>query len=120
MGMSYLIVAFVENIAVAETLATLILWLCIWYSGDFAYNPECTWILKWIAYLSPIFYTFDALASNEFNGIGGKGEQILAEFYSSGYGVWPSIGTLLGLGLLYMIIGYFGLSFNTRTKRTYI
>lgn len=119
-GMCYLIVSFVENIMLGEILATLTLWLCIWYSGDFAYNPECTWILKWISYLSPIFYTFDALATNEFNGTAGIGEQILSSIYSNGYGVWPSIGTLLGLGLLYMIIGYFVLSFNTRNKRNYI
>lgn len=120
MGMGYLIVTFVENIAVAETLASLILLLCIWYSGDFAYNPECTWILRWISYLSPIFYSFNALVNNEFDGIGGKGEKILRETDLDNYGVWPSIGTLIGFGLFYMFIGYFALSFNTRTKRNYI
>lgn len=120
MGMSYLIVTFVENMAVAETLASLILLLCIWYSGDFAYNPGCTWILRWIAYLSPIFYTFNALVNNEFKGTGGRGEQILQATDLNDYGVWPSIGTLLGFGLLYMIIGYFALSFSTRVQKRYI
>jgi ABC-type multidrug transport system permease subunit len=120
MGMGYLIVIFVENMAVAETLASLILLLCIWFSGDFAYNPEYTWILRWISYLSPIFYAFNALVNNEFDGAGGKGEKILRETDLDYYGVWPSIGTLTGLGLFYMIFGYFALSFKTRSTRKYI
>ena len=79
----------IENIAVAETLASL----------NFAYNPECTWILRWISYLSPIFYSFNALVNNEFKGTGGRGEKILQTTDLDNYGVWPSIGTLLGLGL---------------------
>jgi ABC-type multidrug transport system permease subunit len=120
MGMGYLIVTFVENAVIAETLASLILLVCIWYSGDFAYNPECTWILRWIAYLSPIFYSFNALVNNEFGGTGGKGEELIKETGLDNFGVWPSIGTLLGFGLGYMIIGYFALSYSTRYNRKYI
>lgn len=120
MGMGYLIVTLVEDMAIAETLASLILLLCIWFSGDFAYNPECTWILKWLAYLSPIFYTFNALVNNEFNGTGGLGEEVLQKTDLDNYGLWPSVGTLLGFGLFYMIIGYFALSFSTRSNRKYI
>ena len=120
MGMGYLIVVFVEDMAIAETLASLILLLCIWYSGDFSYNPECTWILRWISYLSPIFYAFNALVNNEFGGTGGLGEEFLKKTGLDNFGLWPSIGALLGFGLLYMIIGYFALSFSTRSNRKYI
>lgn len=120
MGMGYLIVTFVENVAVAETVASLILLLCIWFSGDFAFNRSCTWILRWIAYLSPVYYSFNALINNEFVGRGGKGESVLNEVGLNNYGVWPSIGTLLGFGLVYMIIGYFALSYSTRSNRRYL
>lgn len=120
MGIGYLIVTLVESMAIAETLASFILLLCIWFSGDFAYNPSCTWILRWIAYLSPIFYAFNALINNEFYGTGGKGENILNELSLDNYGLWPSVGTLIGFGILYMILGYVALSYNTRSSRQYI
>lgn len=120
MGMGYLLVTLIENSALAELLASFIFFVCIWYSGDFAYNPECTWILRWIAYLSPIFYAFNALANNEFNEIGGKGEELVKEVGLDSLGVWPSIGILLGFGMCYMFLGYFTLSYSTRCNRNYI
>lgn len=120
MGMGYLIVTLVDNMAIAETTGSIILLLCIWYSGDFAYNRQCTWILRWLAYLSPIFYAFNALVNNEFNSTSSKGEEFINETGLNTLGVWASIGTLLGLGFVYMIIGYFALSINTRPNHKYI
>jgi ABC-type multidrug transport system permease subunit len=120
MGMGYLLVTLIENMAIADTCASFILLLCIWYSGDFAFNPNCTWILRWLAYLSPIFYSFNALANNQFGGTKGRGEKILVDAQLNNFGLWPSIGALLGFGLLYMAAGYFALSFSTRPNRTYI
>ena len=120
MGMGYLLITLIENMAIADTAASFILLLCIWYSGDFVYNPTCTWILRWLAYLSPIFYSFNALANNQYNGANVLGETIIEKLQLTNYGLWPSVGTLLGFGLLYMILGYIALTFSTRPNRRYI
>lgn len=120
MGIGYLIVTLVEDMAVAETISSLVLLLSIWFSGDFAFNRTCTWILRWMAYLSPIFYSFNALANNQFDGTSTLGAEAIKRLGIINYGLWPSIGTLLGYGFLYMILGYIALSFNTRNKRVYI
>ena len=120
MGMGYLLVTLIENLAIADTCASFILLLCIWFSGDFVYNPFCTWILRWLAYLSPIFYSFNALANNQFGGTNEIGQEIIEKYKLTNYGLWPSIGTLLGFGLFYMIAGYIALSFSTRPNRNYI
>lgn len=130
MGMGYLLVTLIPNLAVVETSASFILLLCIWFSGDFAFNPTCTWILRWMAYLSPIFYAFNALVNNEFKGNIFKPSHLLSHDFEIGseflkengfinYGLWPSIGTLLGFGLLYMILGYFALAVVTRPSIRY-
>ncbi len=128
MGMGYLLVTLISSLAIVETMASFILLICIWFSGDFAFNPTCTWILRWIAYLSPVFYAFNALVNNEFDGnvYPAKrahrlqvGSTLLKEDGFINYGVWPSIGTLLGFGLLYMILGYTALIFITRPRVQY-
>lgn len=128
MGMGYLLVVTISSMEVIETCASIILLLCIWFSGDFAFNPTCTWILRWISYLSPVFYAFNSTMNNEFDNVvfpeGGQvykiGKAYLESVGYANYGTWASIGTLLGFGLLYMILGYFGLAFVTRPKRHYI
>lgn len=129
MGMGFLLVTLIPNLAVVETTASTILLICIWFSGGFAFNPTCTWILRWIAYLSPIFYAFNALINNEFKGQQFRpkreaalelGTTFLKEEGFINYGVWPSIGTLLGFGLVYMILGYIALAFVTRPRLRYL
>lgn len=120
MGMGYIIITLIQNLAIADTVGSFILLLCIWFSGEFVYNPNTTWILRWLAYLSPIFYSLNALANNEFDGTGQIGEEIIKKDKFTNYGLWPSIGTLLGFGLFYMIVGYFALMISTRPNRKYI
>ena len=128
MGMGYLLVTLISSLPIVETTASFILLICIWFSGDFAFNPTCTWILRWIAYLSPIYYAFNAMINNEFDDNFfdadkahrlQEGAKLLKEDGFTNYGVWPSIGTLLGYGVLYMILGYIALSFVTRPRVHY-
>ncbi len=123
MGIGYLLATLIDNVRMIESISAFIILIAAWFSGDFAFNPTCTWILRWIAYLSPVFYTFNALINNEFDGITFKsdgdhpmesGEEILKADGFYYYGVWPSIGTLLGFGLVYMVLGYIATAFVTR------
>lgn len=119
MGMGYILITLIHNLAIADTCASFILLLCIWFSGDFAFNQYCTWILRWLAYLSPIFYSFNALANNQFGGTNGLGEEVIKKLKLNNFGLWPSVGALLGFGLFYMVSGYLALSFSTRPNRKY-
>lgn len=120
MGMGYILVTLIDNLAIADTCASFILLVCIWFSGDFAYNQNCTWILRWLAYLSPIFYAFNALVNNQFGGTNNLGEEVIKKLNLDNFGLWPSVGALLGFGLFYMVVGYAALSFSTRPNRRYI
>ena len=120
MGMAYLLIMLVENLAVADTCASFILLICVWFSGEFSYNPYCTWILRWLAYLSPVFYSINALVNNEFDGTNGLGESTIQKLKFTNFGLWPSVGALLGFGLFYMIAGYLALLYSTRPSRRYI
>lgn len=131
MGMGFLIVTFIPSLAVAETTASFVLLCCIWFSGDFAFNPACTWILRWIAYLSPIFYSFNALLNNEFDGNTfesasatraglERGRTLLENSGYVNFGLWASVGALLGFGALYMALGYPALFYVTRPRFRYL
>lgn len=124
MAMGVLIVTLFPSLPVAETVASTWLLICIWFSGDFAFNPACTWILRWIAYLSPIFYAFNAVMNNEFAGQDFPaahiiGSQLLQQLGFVNLGIWGSVGALLGFGAFYTLLGYALLVYETQPNRFY-
>lgn len=81
-------------------------------------ESSVTWILRWIEYLSPSYYSRTALANNEYddyptaNGV--NGEDVLESKHAVGLGLWGSIGALIGLFVLFYCITNLVFLFNLR------
>lgn len=71
-------------------------------------ESSVTWILRWIEYLSPSYYSRAALANNEYDDYpetyGVDGDHVLDSKHANGLGLWGSIGALMGLFVLYYCI----------------
>ena len=101
----------------------LIIFLTV-FGGVLADENQITWILLWIRYLSIIYYAYQSLAQNELDGnyYGSRDNreiQVPGSFYLNKLGLndinqWYGLIAVVGLGIIFFIIGYFGLKRSTK------
>src|SRR5262249_43089446 len=108
---------------VALTLSASILVLFVLFGGNFARSNGITWILRWIQYISIVFYAYEALSQNELNGQVFDG--VSGEFYLQLYSldqvpIVACAGAILGIGVFFLLLAYVSLRATTRPKITLI
>ena len=120
---------FESTYSVAIFLPFLVIFFILF--GDLkAETDQITWILAWIKFLSPLYYSVQALMQNEFQGNSyqsdlDENQTVDYTYYLDKYnfqqiGIWYCFIALIGFALLYFIIGYVVLRKRTRTKQILI
>lgn len=121
LGLGFAVSCLATNRRLRDLLTMLIFLTMFMFGGYQIQNRlNVTWILLWMQYLSPIFYTYVAFIRNEFEGQvieGARGTDVLIEYRGMPISIWAAMGALLGLGTCYFMVGYVALRRTTRLKR---
>ncbi|KAM0672568.1 hypothetical protein OCOL_000299 [Ordospora colligata] len=109
---------------VAQVLGSLGLLVFLIYSGSFN-NPNTipAW-LRWMVWLSPMYYATKASFQNQLNGVvftglGGikvSGESQIDLRGLGGTGIWTCIFVLWGISLFWTVVGSIALHYGTRNN----
>lgn len=129
-SMGLCIASISPTVQISQIIGPLIIVIFLIFGGNLANSNEITWILRWIQYISIVYYSYQALSQNEFTGNfygvqSGSPQKVPGEYYLNLYGLddinqWGCLGGILGVGLAFLILGYIGLRFSTRPKLTFI
>ena len=129
-GLGLFVASISPTVQISEILGPLVIIVFLIFGGNLANSNTITWILRWIQYISIVFYSYQALCQNEFTGnyygVQNDSKTIVpGEFYLDLYGLenvnqWGCIGAIFGLGTAFLLFGYIGLRFSTRPKLTFI
>ena len=129
-GMGLCVASISPTVQISEIIGPLVIVIFLIFGGNLANSNTITWILRWIQYISIIFYSYQALAQNEFTGNfygvqDGSPQKVPGEYYLNLYGLenvnqWGCLGAILGIGLAFLVLGYIGLRISTRPKLTFI
>jgi len=68
LAMGVVISACTTSIQIAFTLGTFYSIIVGLFNGSTVNTQEITWVLRWIRYISPLFYLLTGVSQNEFNG----------------------------------------------------
>lgn len=114
-----LVAASVPSAAIGQIVGPLIVVVFLIFGGALANTSEITWILRWIQYLSPIFYCYTALIQNELGGrqFGDVPGDEYLDMYSSNTvsEVW-CMGAMLILAAAFWFGGLFAIRITTKPK----
>lgn len=129
-GLGLCVASISPTVQISEIIGPLVIVIFLIFGGNLANSNTITWILRWIQYISIVFYSYQALAQNEFNGnyygVQNDSKTIVpGEYYLNLYGLdnvneWGCLGAILGIGTAFLFLGYIGLRFSTRPKLTFI
>lgn len=76
--------------------------------GNLATAPNCTWILRWMQYVDPIYYAFQCLMQNELEDMEGTDGVDPNEFATNGlFNVLPlaaCLPALAGFSIVYLLV----------------
>lgn len=122
MGLGFFISSTAKTRQIRDILSIIVFLTIIMFGGNQIQNRlEITWILRWLQFLSPIFYAYLALIQNEFgnnnNLQGFDGSAYLREFRATIFSIGTCLAILFGLGTIYFFCGYFALKLTTKTRR---
>ena len=121
------IASFSTKVQQAQILSTVIVVIFVLFGGNLAVAGGVTWILRWIQYVSFIFYGYQALSQNSLKGlefatnVGGKTGFVSGDAYlkTVSLDTLPVVaGALgvLGFGMLFLVLGYFILYWRTKPR----
>jgi hypothetical protein len=77
--------------------------------GNLSTAPDATWILKWLQYLSPVFYSFQCLMQNELSGVVNSPVNTQAFLEANMYDQMPiaaCLPALAGFTLVYLLLAW--------------
>ena len=130
MAMGLFIASISPSLQISQIIGPLLIVIFFIFGGNLANSNEITWILRWIQYISMIFYSYQALCQNEFDGnfYGVQndsntlvpGSTYLELYGLDQVGIWGCFGAILGIGAVFWVAGYIGLRISTRPKITFI
>lgn len=128
--MGLCIASISPTVQISEIIGPLVIVIFLIFGGNLANSNEITWILRWIQYISIVYYAYQALSQNEFTGNyygvqDGSPQKVPGEYYLNLYGLdnineWGCLGGILGIGLAFLVLGYIGLRFSTRPRLAFI
>ncbi|CAD26185.1 ABC TRANSPORTER [Encephalitozoon cuniculi GB-M1] len=107
----------------SQVLGSMGLLVFLIYSGSFNNPNTISKWLKWIVWISPMYYATKASFQNQLNGVVFKspnvqttGEEQIKSRGLDGMGVWPCVFVLLGMTLLWMLSGATVLHWTTKNN----
>lgn len=122
-----MISSMAKSIYVSLILGPFFIVMFVLFGDLKAESDDMTWILLWIRYLSPLYYTVQALMQNEFQGNTylsdiDSTQTVDSDYYLDKYdfqqiGIWYCFIALVGFSFLYFILGFISLKLTTRTKQ---
>ena len=118
-SLGLLIAASVSTVQLGQIIGAFVILVALLYSGNLANARNITWILRWLQYTSIVFYSYEAFIQNELHGRTFDG--VSGDFYLNQYDLnqIPIVGcamALLGLGVLFLLLGYVALGLSTKPK----
>lgn len=117
--MGLMVGAAVPNAEMGALLGPMLVAMSYIFGGSLANNDQVTWILRWLQYLSPIFFCFSAIIQNELSGQ--TFGQVSGDTYISLYAfdqvsiLW-CMGGLMMLSAAFYGLGYLAIRRSTRPK----
>lgn len=121
MGLGFLISCSAKTRQVRDILSILVFLIIFMFGGNQIQNRlDTSWVIRWVQYLSPVFYAYIALLRNELQGTiiqNVAGDSILREYRADVFEIWFCACMLFGLGTIYFIGGFIALSVTTRARR---
>lgn len=101
---------FTGNAQASAALAPVIVIISVLFSGLFTQTDQIPAAVRWIKWISFVFYAANAFAKNEFPGRLG-GDEILDSAGFNGISYWGNLGALYGLAIALRTFGYLALKF---------
>lgn len=117
--MGLMVGAVVPNAGIGALLGPMLVAMSYIFGGSLANNDQVTWILRWLQYLSPIFFCFSALIQNELQGqtFGQVSGDTYIDLYAfNQVSILWCMGGLMMLSLAFYILGYLAIRRSTRPK----
>lgn len=111
--------ASVPSVQTGQVIGPLIIVVFLLFGGNLANAASVTWILRWLQYISLVFYCYQGLISNELDGLvfdGVPGNHYLNQYYLNQFSWYAAVGAMLGLMVIFLILGYIALRISTRPK----
>lgn len=121
--MGLMVAAAVKTSEMGQLLGPMLVAACLIFGGNLANNDQITWILRWLQYLSPVFYTFIAIIQNELSGQ--TFGNVPGDFYIDQYSfdqasiLW-CMGALMILSAAFFVFGFIAICRTTRPKTVLI
>ncbi|KAJ1925242.1 hypothetical protein IWQ60_004678 [Tieghemiomyces parasiticus] len=125
--------AVFRRLPLSQIMAPLIIVILLIFGGNLANSASITPVLSWIRFISPVFYSYHALALNEFRdltfscGSGDaegqclrEGAKILSYYDLDGISIGLCVGLLCALLVAFNIIGYISLRYNFKPRMMWI
>ena len=118
-SLGLLIASCVRTVYMGQIIGAFVILFALLFGGNLANPNSITWILRWLQYLSIVFYAYEGLIQNELHGNTFDG--VPGDFYLEQYGlnqvpIVVCAMALLGLGALFLLSGYVALGFSTKPK----
>ena len=104
--------AWFTRVDVAASLGSIMTLPFYYFSGYLRPLNQIPIGVRWVAYISPFRYSFDALMINEYSNVAGGG-QVLDSYDITG-SVWESIGYLVLVMMAFRVVAFAGLKYNSK------
>ncbi|PVU94544.1 hypothetical protein BB561_002487 [Smittium simulii] len=128
LGFAFAVSSAVDSVEIASIIAPLILSIMLIFGGSMVNGDSITPVLRWLKYLSYVYFTYMAAMQNEMGGLvfdcsnspGGAcyptGEAVIESFSLNKYTILECIMINLGMSVAYNIIAYLFLRFKSKPK----
>lgn len=106
LALGILVAATIPRIEYSQLVVPFLVIIFFQY-GNLPFEPSPTWILRWIQYISPIFYSSQCLMQNELRGVDTPEGTDLDKFLASRYEEMPiaaCLPALAGFIIVYLIL----------------
>lgn len=126
-ALGLLIGSFSPSLEVAQILAPFCAVIFLLFGGNLLPSPP-PWFV-WLRWISPITYTYMAIAQNEFQGqtfscegvqqgqqCYTNGQQVLDQYNLHTFTIGETAGFLVALAAAFCVLGYVGLRFTARPR----
>ena len=95
------------------TIAALLVTFNIVFGGGAFVADSVTWIIRWIQFVSILFYSSIMIARNEIDDGSPLFDLIVRSDFDT-MGVWGAMGCLMGLAVVFCVVGCVGLTVTTK------
>lgn len=116
LSLVFMLNSLITSVFVRQTLLSFYLFLCLIFAGAYATAKKPTWILRWIQYISLLYYSYPTILQNELKDRSFSTTLQGNDFIPSNLmPIVPAILTLLGMTLVFLFVSL--LVVMTRVKK---